>query len=153
MTWTSSVPQAIDALVQAYTAAEEFAGVTVWDGPTVSKATPREMLAVGFSSDDAESDVDASSLTEGLAASPDRETYTIRCAAAVLTGSTDIAAARRRAYELYAAAGAVVARDPRLGGAVMRARLGTHTLTQAQTDRGAQAVVIFGIACDAFTGR
>jgi len=153
MTWSSSVPAAIDALVQAFRTADEFEGVTVWDGPTVSKATPREMLAVGFSSDDAANDVDASSLAEGLAASPDRETYTIRCAAAVLNGNTGMAAARRRAYELYAAAGAVIARDPRLGGAVMRARLGTHTLTQDQTPNGAQASVLFGIDCDAFTGR
>lgn len=153
MPWTSRVPDVIDALTDAFRVAPEFDGVTVWDGPQVSKAAPQEMLTVAFTGDDNESDVDAASLPEGLARQPDRETFTVRCAAAVLKGSTDMRAARRRAYELYSAAGAVLARDPRLGGIVLRARLGAHSLTQAQTDRGAQAVIVFGVDCDAFTGR
>ncbi|SHI68294.1 hypothetical protein [Streptomyces sp. 3214.6] len=153
MPWSSSVPDVFDAIVDAFKIAEEFNGVTVWDGPELSKATPKEMLTVGFTGDDNDSDVEATSSPEGLGGQPDRETFTIRCAAAVLMGSTDMRPARRRAYELYAAAGAVLARDPRLGGLVLRARLGSHTFKGMQTDRGAQALVVFGIDCDSFTRR
>jgi hypothetical protein len=153
MPWSSAVPDAIDALVQAFRTSPEFAGVTVWDGPEVSKAVPKEMLSVAFTGDENDSDVDSTAQPEGLGGSPDRETFTIRCAAAVLLGSTKVQDARRRAYELYSAAGAVIARDPRLDGAVMRARLGTHTFKHGQTPSGAQALLVFGIDCDAFTRR
>ncbi|MCQ9178946.1 hypothetical protein KMT30_07850 [Streptomyces sp. IBSBF 2953] len=153
MAWSSRIPDAVDYIVDTFKVAPELVGVTVWDGPEVSKATPLEMLTVAFTGDDIDSDVEASSTAEGLGGKPDRETFTIRCAAAVLRGSTDMRAARRRAYELHAAAGAVLARDPRLGGLVLRARLGSHTFKQAQSERGAQAIVIFGIDCDSFTAR
>lgn len=153
MPWSSRVPDALDAIVDAFKVAPEFDGVTVWDGPEVSKASPQEMLTVGFTGDDNDNDVESTSLPEGLAASPDRESFTVRCAAAVLKGSTEMRAARRRAYELYSAAGAVLARDPGLGGTVLRARLGSHTFKQVQSDRGAQALVIFGIDVDAYTRR
>jgi hypothetical protein len=153
MPWSSRVPDALDAIVDAFKVAPEFEGVTVWDGPEVSKTAAQEMLTVGFTGDDNDNDVESTSLPEGLAASPDRETFTVRCAAAVLKGSTEMRAARRRAYELYSAAGAVLARDPRLDGVVLRARLGSHTFKQVQSDRGAQALVIFGIDCDAYTRR
>lgn len=153
MAWSSSAPDAVDALVDAFRAAQEFQGVTIWDGPEVSKAAPREMLSVAFTGDDNDSDVEASSAAEGLDGQRDRETYTVRCAAAVVMGSTDMRAARRRAYELYAATGAVLARDHTLGRRVMRARLGSYNFKQLQTDRGAQALLVFGIDIDAFTPR
>jgi hypothetical protein len=153
MAWTSSIPDTVDALVDAFKLAPEFEGVTVWDGPEVSKAAPKEMLSVAFTGDDNDSDVEATSSAEGLGGQRDRETFTVRCAVAVLTGSTDMRAARRRAYELYSADGAVLARDPSLNKNVMRARLGSHTVKQMQTDRGAQALLVFGIDCDAFTRR
>lgn len=153
MPWTSRVPDAIDQIVDTFKAAPEFEGVTVWDGPEVSKAVAQEMLSVAFTGDDAESDVESTSSAEGLGGKPDRETFTIRCAAAVLKGSTDMRAARRRAYELHAAAGAVLAQDPTLGRLVLRARLGSHTFKQTQGERGAQAIVVFGIDVDSFTAR
>lgn len=153
MPWSSRVPDAIDRIVDTFKVAPEFDGVTVWDGPELSKATPQEMLTVAFTGDDSDSDVESTSTAEGLGGRPDRETFTIRCAAAVLKGATDMRPARRRAYELYAAAGAVLARDPKLGGLVLRARLGSHTFKQVQTDRGAQALIVFGIDVDSFTAR
>ncbi|MFJ6729993.1 hypothetical protein ACIQPQ_34350 [Streptomyces sp. NPDC091281] len=153
MPWSTRVPDTIDALVDAFRTGPELADVTVWDGPQVSKAAPKEMLTVAFTGDDTDSDVEATATPEGLGGGSDREAFTIRCAAAVLLGTTDMQAARRRAYELYSAAGAVIARDPRLGGKVIRARLGSHTFKQTQTPSGAQAIVIFGVDCDAFTRR
>ncbi|WP_085214900.1 hypothetical protein [Streptomyces sp. Amel2xC10] len=132
--------------------AAELDGVTVWDGPELSKAVPKEMLSIAFTGDENDSDIDSSALPEGMSGR-DRETFTIRCAAAVLIGSGRVREARRRAYELYAGAGAAIARDPSLGRTVMRARLGTHTFKHMQTASGAQALLIFGVDCDAFTRR
>ena len=70
-----------------------------------------------------------------------------------LNGGADIAAARTRAYELVAAAGAAIARDRTLGGIALRAGIGAVQLSQRQTDKGAQAAVVFGVDIDAFTGR
>jgi hypothetical protein len=35
----------------------------------------------------------------------------------------------------------------------MRAMVGSHSLTQGQTSDGAQAVVVFEVSCDAYSGR
>ncbi|MFI6249046.1 hypothetical protein [Streptomyces sp. NPDC051016] len=153
MTWTSRVPDAVDALFAALSAAPEFEKAAVWDGPQVSKATPQKVLSVAFTGDEAADDVESTNSAEGLGGKVDREQFTIRCATAVLVGSTKASDARRQAYEMFAAVGAVLARDPKLGGAVMRARLGTHTFRNVQTSSGAQAVVFFGVDCDAYTGR
>ena len=65
MPWSSRVPDTIDALVAAFKVAPELEGVTVWDGPELSKAAPQEMLTVGFTGDDTDSDVESTSLPEG----------------------------------------------------------------------------------------
>lgn len=151
--WSTSLPDAIDALVQALTVAPELEDVAVWDGPVVTKATQKEILAVGFSGVEGDTDAEATTSREGLGGSRDRESFTIRCAAAVLIGTTKVAVARRRAYEIVSAAGAVLARNRNLDGTVMRAQIGTHSLGQEQTSHGAQVIVTFGVDCDAFTRR
>lgn len=155
MSWTSSVPNAIDALVQAFTTTPELDGVAVYDGPVVTQAGKLEAITVGFNGDETPgaSAVDGQSSREGLAIGRDREQYTIQCSASVLNGSGDISAARRRAYELYGLVGGVLAADQRLGGAVMTTQLGAARLVQDQTADGAVATVEFGIDCDAFTRR
>ena len=152
MAWTSRLPAAMDALVAAFNAAPELAGVTVRDGPSASQATVREVISVGYTGAEGESDADSQLTTEGLG-DPSREQFSIRCAAAALRGTTDLPAARQRAYELLSAAGAAIAQDRTLGGAVMRALVGSHSLTQGQTADGAQAVVVFEVSCDAYSGR
>lgn len=153
MVWTSRLPAAMDALVTAFAAAPELNGVTVRDGPSVSQAVVREVISVGYTGADGENDADSQLMTEGLGGVSDREQFTIRCVAAALRGTTDLPAARERAYELLSAAGAAIARDRTLGGAVMRAMIGSHSLTQGQTSDGAQAVVVFTVECDAYSGR
>lgn len=151
--WSTCLPDAIDALVQALTVAEELQGVAVWDGPQVTKATPKEILSVGFTGVDGDMDAEATTSREGLGGSRDREAFTIRCAAAVLIGTTKIGDARRRAYAIVSATGAVLARHRTLNGTVMRAQIGSHSLSQDQTNSGAQVIVTFGVDCDAFTRR
>ncbi|MFF3884029.1 hypothetical protein [Streptomyces sp. NPDC001914] len=148
--WQTRVPDAIDALVAVFTAALAGQDATVRDGASVSQARVTDLLSVGYTGTE-ENDVDAQAVGEGLAGSPDRETFTIRCAAACLRGGTDLPAARRRAYEIFGLAAAAVAADRTLNRTVMRAMVDSHSLTQDQSDKGAQAVVVFNVSCDSYT--
>lgn len=152
MRWASKLPDAMDGLVAVFTAAPEMAGVPVRDGPSTSQATVQEILSVGYTGSEDETDAEAQASAEGLNPVRDREQFTIRCAAAVLQGTGSISAARRRAYEIVGGAGAALARDHTLGGIVLRAMIGTHSLSQDLTDRGVQVVVVFGVDCDAYSG-
>lgn len=154
MAWTSKLPAAIDALVVAFQDWPGLGGgaVTVRDGPSDSQATVKEVVTVGWTGGDDENGADATLATEGLG-DPSREQFTIRCVAAVLRGTNDIAGARGRAYELFSEAGAAIAADRKLGGAVMRAWISSHSLDPQLTSQGAQAVVTFEVSCDTYTGR
>ena len=154
MAWASTVPGVLDALVAAFQATPGLEGVRVFDGPVVSQAAPKEALCVGFSGDPTEPAVVQGQMQrEGMVAAPSREQYSVQCAASVLNGSGDISAARRRAYELFAAAGAALAVDPTLGRTVLSAQPGAATLAQDQTTDGALATVAFAVDVDAFTVR
>ena len=152
MSWMSSVPGAVDALVGLLASAPGLEGVTVLDGPTVTEQAIMEAVTVGFEDESTAAVVESASEPEGLSRARDRETYSITCAVQVLLGSSvDAPAGRRRAYELFGAVGGVLADSPRLGGAVMLAALGTHTLSNPQTPQGAMAQIVFGVDCDAYS--
>lgn len=153
MPWSSKLPAAIDALVAAFTAWPGLGGdgVTVRDGPSDSQATVKEVVTVGWTGGDDETGADATLATEGLG-DPSREQFTIRCVAAVLRGTNDIAGARSRAYELLSQAGEAIKADRKLGGAVMRAWISAHSLDPQLTPQGAQALVTFDVSCDAYSG-
>ncbi|MEU2924208.1 hypothetical protein ABZ636_03975 [Streptomyces sp. NPDC007251] len=152
MAWASKLPGAIDGLVAVLGASPGLSGVKVLDGPSTSQQTMKEVLTVGWTGQDDETDAESTLVTEGLGGSPDREQFTIRCAAAVLRGTDDLPGARRRAYELLTEAGAAIAANRTLRGAVMRAMVGSHSLAQDLTQQGAQVTVIFEVSCDAYTG-
>ena len=150
--WQTRVPDAIDALVATFTTAEGLAGVTVRDGASVSQARLTEVVSVGYTGAEGESDVEAQAVNEGLGGGgPDRELFSIRCAAAAFKGGTDISAARKRAYEIFGAATAAIAANRTLNGTVLRAMVDSHSLTQDQGDQGAQAVIVFTVGCDSYT--
>lgn len=151
MAWASRVPDVIDVLVQRLSVADGLADVDVRDGPAIASPSARQVLGVGYAGQAEETDVEATVGRDGL--TDEREQFTIRCAVAVLSGDTDVAAARQCAYGLLAAAGAAIARDRTLGGLVLRAGIGGHSLMQEQTDRGIQATVVFTVDCDAFAVR
>ena len=152
MAWASKLPAAVDGLVAVFGAWPGLAGVKVLDGPSTSQQTLQEVLTVGWTGADGETDADSTLLAEGLGGSPDREQVTIRCAVAVLRGADDLSGARRRAYELLSEAGAAIAQDRTLRGAVMRAMVGSHSLAQDLTQQGAQVTVTFEVSCDAYSG-
>jgi hypothetical protein len=152
MAWASKLPAAMDALVAAFTAWPGLDGVTVRDGPSTSQAAVQEIVSVGYTGGESGTDAESTLMTEGLGGVVDREQFLIRCATAVLVGGDGVAGARRRAYELLAEAGAAIAADRQLGGSVMRAMIAAHAFTMEQTNKGAQAVVLFEVSCDAYSG-
>ena len=155
MTYTSSVPVAVTAIVAAFRTAPWLGGtgVPVRDGPQLTAGTDPEAVAVGYTGDQAEDVVTGAASPEGMGGRPDRERYAVTCAVAVIDPGGDIAAARTRAYVLHAGCGQAIVADPKLGGAVLRASLGIGSLQQQQTSGGALARVVFPVNIDAFTSR
>lgn len=159
MSWTSSVPGAITGLLAAYRASPDLAEpVAVRDGPVVTGSQARDAVIVGwYGMEQDELAVEGQDTPEGLGGSPDREQFSIRCAA--MSTNADglpeeaLTAARARAYELLAACGAAVAADRTLGGAVMRATMGASSLRQVPETDGITALVEFTVMCDAYSGR
>jgi hypothetical protein len=160
MTWASTVPEALNGLLAAFRGSDDLTPpVAVRDGPVVTGSQADEVVIVGWTGIDGDDvAVETTDTTEGLSGNPDREQYQIRCAAMALSasgkdGSGDLRAARARAYALHAACGAAIAADRKLGGAVMRASVGDHSLHQDAMQRGQRAIVEFMVTADAFTGR
>jgi hypothetical protein len=152
MTYASTVPAALTALAAAFTAAPALAGVEVTDGPPVRNSSALEALSTGWSPSEDVDAVEVTTSSEGLNV-PDREQYLVHCSLGVLNGDRDLAAARARVYQLHSAAGAVLAGNQSLSGAVMSARMGDHSLRQSDTDTGMLARINFTIRVDAYTSR
>lgn len=157
MTYSSSAPAAVTAILAAFNASPALGAaavpVPVRDGPQLTGAGGLEAVAVGYADDQNQNAVTGTGTPEGLGALPDRERYAVTCAAEVVDPSGSIAAARTRAYQLHAACGAAIAADHTLGGVVMRAWLGAGSLQQLQAVNGARARVVFGVSVDAYTSR
>ena len=151
--WSSKVPGAMTALLAAFQAAPALSGVDVRDGPVVIASAALEAVLVGWNGQSTDTlAADAAVNPEVFGDADDRELFTIRCAAMVLNGQNDLAAARARAYALLAACGAAIRADRRLSGTVGDSHLSSHTLRQTQTPDGTVATVAFTVACDTFTG-
>lgn len=163
MAWASTVPGAIAGLVSALKA-QELEGVEIYDGPAVSESKALAVIMVGFAGErmartgaypePAQPEINVTATIDGqLSVTPVREQYPIQSLIAVLNGAKDVTAAMTRAYELLAAAGAALAADKKLGGAVALATLGNHSTTREQTAKGAVVSLVFEVNCDAWTSR
>ncbi|MCP2339166.1 hypothetical protein [Actinomadura rupiterrae] len=147
----STVPAVLDALVQRVGLA--LPGVQVTDGQPVD-VEPPDTVCIGFTGTPGEAVVVSMLSPEQMAVTPDRESYTVACVASCWKGhERDAKAVRDRAYALVDAVDAELARDPTLGGLVLRARLATEELIPEQTAEGALATVKFSVSVDAFAGR
>jgi len=153
MGWQTEVPGALARLVEVAEQAPELDGVTVRDGPKIEDSTVRQVLYIGWSGGTEDTDVETQLASEGLGGNPDREQAAIRCTAWVSAGETDVPSVRTAAYAIVSGLGAAIDRDRTLGGSVMRASIGSHTLTQQQTGRGAQAAITFEVNTDGYTAR
>ncbi|MFD0885756.1 hypothetical protein ACFQ08_14490 [Streptosporangium algeriense] len=143
----STIPAVLEALVAAATRA--LPDVQVVDGQPIT-ASP-DILCIGFTGEPGEPAVESTRTREQVTTDPERESYEITCLAAVLRGETDAAAVRVLAYEMVSVLAGELAGDPTLGGVCGRTQITTEALAQEQTTKGAQAVVRFVIAVDAWT--
>lgn len=153
MDWTSTLPDAIDQLVLLAQQAEELEGVDVRDGPALGDQAATTVVYIGWTGGDSDSDAETQVGADGLAGDRDLEESVIRCTAVARIGNGTISAARRAAYDLVSGVGAVIARNRNLNGTVMRAEIGSHTLTQQETAKGTHVAVIFEVTYTAFTTR
>jgi hypothetical protein len=128
----SAIPDALEGLLDVLLATPELGDVAILDGPPVSPiAGPGTVLIVGGNGD--EDDV-LSATAELSDASMGRgdtsEQLDLRCHLEHWQGGDDVRACRRAAFDVLTLVKAAVGRDPRLGGAVTRARL-TGSLSYA----------------------
>jgi hypothetical protein len=151
MAWAPTTPAVITFILGLFRSGD-LGGADVLDGPEVTGSGALEVVIVGWYGQASDTlAADGTVVMEGLAGSPDRESYEVRCAALVLNAAGDLALARARAYELATACGALVAANRTLGGLVLRAGVTTQALRQDQPTGGARATVEFGVAVDAYT--
>lgn len=150
--FTSTVPAAVRQLLAVFEAAGKTAGVSeVRDGPVVKNTKAKKVLVVGWSPPGEDQEVvEHQAVPEGQAGLPLHETYTVHCAAIVLSAAGNIQAAREDAYDLAGTVAAAVLADRRLGGAVMMTSVSAMSLRETQDERGAEATVPIDITCDAF---
>lgn len=152
MTWQSRVPAVLDALVSLWSTTPELEGL-VRDGPLPVESADPEVLSVGHDDDDTGASTDGQIAPEGYGVEPNREQFSVTCLISVVDGANDTRAARARAFELLSAASAAITSDITLGGVVMQAGVQQLSLNQLQTVGGAEARILFGVACDAYTRR
>jgi hypothetical protein len=153
VSWAGTYPASVAGLITAWQRAYPLQGVEVRNGPQLTNPQAQEVLTAAYTSLEDDTAAGGDWTPEGLAGTPDREQYTIACAASVLNGDGDVVAARARVFALVAAAGDAIAADQTLGGVVMNAWLGSWTVREAAADAGMVATVNFTIRVDAYTSR
>lgn len=146
----STVPACLDALVAA--AKRALPGVQVVDGQPYDDIDDN-LVMIAFTGDPGDQAVTVNR-SQAVTTAPDRESYDVTCLAAAWGGhETDPVPVRNTAYSFVNAIAAELAADTTLGGVVGRSRISTDAFAQAQTERGACAVVRFVVHVEAFTGR
>jgi hypothetical protein len=150
----SSIPAAIDALVAL--AERAHPDVQVLDGgPTVE--VKDDVIAIGYSGSVSEPDVRTTMTVEQLAMEPDRESYDVMCMASAWRGDAhrggkpDSRTVRERAFELLAGIRDELAKNSRLDGAVMMARMSTLDVVLDQTKAGPVCTIRFVVHVEAYT--
>lgn len=151
----STVPAAIDALVEIARTALATAGVDgspvqVIDGQPRTQ-TEDDVIAIGFTGDPGETAVENTRTTEQLTTAPDREAYEIVCLASSWRGDEDPKVTRDRVYAFINAINDSLMANPTMGRVVARTRLRSEALAQEQTDKGPVATVRFVVFVDAYT--
>ncbi|MFD0353512.1 hypothetical protein ACFVHW_07145 [Streptomyces sp. NPDC127110] len=152
---TSAVPAAVDALLAILSAAPGLTKVRIVDGPpTNNLAAGGDYLFVAF-----QPGADAAvSLTQDFASAGARrrdEDFDVACYIESRAGGTDMAARRRRAFEILAEVEtALRATDaaptaPTLDGTVQWAHFAAGDLVQVQQPDGALAALPFTVRCRA----
>lgn len=157
MTITSRVPALIDYLVTLFTNASTLGAapapntVTIFDGPPTTELDPPLALYVGLTDPDNPAVETAGDFTQswgGLGRLARNETTTIHCCAQAWAGTDDLKTVRVAATGIVAAVEVLFQSDTTVfgGNALYPAPgVGTGSLLQNNTDRGAIARVAFDL--------
>jgi len=151
MTWQSTAPAALDALVAL---AEQLKGekTAIYDGPEVRGTRKAEALIIGYETDRTPA-VEHQFTEDGLTANA-RERYRVNCRIEVAQGSAKrLSNARARAYAILTAYADLINADETLGvDRLMNAMIGMVEYSPSQSSGGAVATVDFAVDCDGYTG-
>ena len=151
---STTVPDAVTALLAVCTAALAGTGVEVIDGAPNADTPPDEFLSVGFSRDDEDAPVEGTTTDEGNYSSS--EQYRIRCLLSTARGDTAagaVAQARARCAHLHGLVAAAIRINPTLGGALTnggRADVGGWSWLYGPTVDGVVAEVEFDVIVNAY---
>lgn len=151
---TSAVPGAIAALLTILRAAPALAETQIADGPPIEDQADTELVAIGWTHEDALSAEAAQDFNSAGARTRD-EDFSIACWIDVWNGDDDITVCRTRAYELLGIIESAIRASgsnptaPTLNGAVLWAHLTRHALHQRDTDQGMKAGIAFAVTCRA----
>lgn len=150
----STIPDVLDALTAGWRVL--LPGVQVTDGQPVGEEIGDDVVCVGFVRP-GETAVESARTGPRLEGA-DAESYDIRCLASSWRGGeTNAKAVRDGVFALIKAITVDLARDPRLGGLVMLARLSVVSFFQEQIPEGngegagAVGTVVFTVHVDAYT--
>jgi hypothetical protein len=143
----SVAPAAIDGLMALLRDQPALQGVQILDGPQ-AKWPGKDFIVIGLSPEDPT--VSTTRLPAGLSASSTTETADITCMVRSWSGSTAVKLRRDRAYELVAAAQAVVVADPTLGGACSHAEVTGSIYAPSQSTGGVIVDVVFVVQARTF---
>lgn len=148
----SRVPAVIDRLVALGETDAGLKGVRTTDGPEMTEDADLEWFIVGFDGDP-NGDFQTANTLGGWAGLGARreEQFQITVAVVVYNGDTEVRAARERAYEIAERVEAWFVADPSIGLPELEAAIEASQLTQDQTPKGAQAVLLLTVAGRAFT--
>lgn len=151
MTWQSTAPAALDALVAL---AEQLKGekTAVYDGPEVRGTRKAEALIIGYETDRTPA-VEHQFAENGLTANA-RERFRVNCRIEVAQGSAKrLSIARARAYSILTSYADLINADETLGiDRLLNAMIGTAEYSPSQSAGGAVAVIEFAVDCDGRTG-
>jgi hypothetical protein len=154
---TSRIPAATDALIAAVTPALGTTNVVdgppiTWDGITLASNAVSEtrFLFVGARPDE-DVAVDGTQDFNAAGAVSHDERFNIYCTAYVWSGEIKAKPLRDDTFAIAAAVDQAIRADPTLADAVLYSRFaGVLSYAPRQTEGGADATVVFAVACRAY---
>lgn len=143
------IPDLLDALVTAWTADATLLAygqrLRISDGPPLTDRAAEIEIWVGATGLESDEEVVVFNQTRADFAGNRDETLTVANAVWVANGSHDIAAARRLAVVVYAAAAATIRTSTLAVAGVMALDVSDGRLRQGQFDTGVGAVLSFNV--------
>lgn len=148
--WGSTIPAALDALVDAFKVATD---AQVVKGPNVSGTARKEVVLVGWDGLNENLSVQLDLAEFDRARSRQTERYTIVGAVLVTSGSTNLDPFIARAFEIFGQLGEALISDKTLAGAVTDAKLSNAGLDLSQIASGALVRIPYTVSVLALTSR